>query len=297
MNTVEMVLIIIGVICIILSIVVGHKESETPSAEEISTELTKEQKEKIRNQVGQIIDEEIGGISEKTEAQLDKISNTKILEMNEYADNILGEISRNHNETVFLYDMLNEKAKEIKTTVKDVNNTKRQVEKIQAEVKTSENNNLDNNKPEPEVKPAADIPNTSSDDNISADKNTKDIAKERLMALVQKSNERGINEDGSLKRNSQADKLTNKQAEKQKDNKKQAEPVKTPTKQTKKTTKKKTEEKTDNNKTVQFDPGATNNEKILKLSEMNYSVKDIAKQLNLGIGEVKLVIDLYKGGK
>ena len=41
----------------------------------------------------------------------------------------------------------------------------------------------------------------------------------------------------------------------------------------------------------------SSNEKILKLNEMGVSVKEIAKQLNLGIGEVKLVIDLYKGGK
>ena len=69
-------------------------------------------------------------MSEKTEAALDKISNTKILEMNEYAESVLGEINRNHNETVFLYDMLNEKAKEIKTTVKDVNNAKKRWKKF-----------------------------------------------------------------------------------------------------------------------------------------------------------------------
>ena len=62
--------------------------------------------------------------NDKTEARLDKISNTKILEMNEYADGVLKEINRNHNEVMFMYDMLNEKDKEIKTTVKDVNVTR-----------------------------------------------------------------------------------------------------------------------------------------------------------------------------
>ena len=71
---------------------------------------------------------------------IDRISNTKILEMNEYAENVLGQINRNHNETVFLYDMLNDKAKEVKTTVKDVNTTKRQVERIQAEVAAIDSN-------------------------------------------------------------------------------------------------------------------------------------------------------------
>ena len=104
----------------------------------IPTDLTDEQKNKIKQQVDGIIENQVNGLSEKTEAALDKISNTKILEMNEYAESVLGEINRNHNETVFLYDMLNEKAKEIKTTVKDVNNAKKQVEKIHAEVKESD---------------------------------------------------------------------------------------------------------------------------------------------------------------
>ena len=75
----------------------------------------------------------------------------------------------------------------------------------------------------------------------------------------------------------------------------------------KKTTKKKTTRKTaksaqskesveDILKNVQFEAGETNNQKILKLNELGVPVKDIAKQLNLGVGEVKLVIDLYKGG-
>ncbi len=99
--------------------------------------MTDEQKNKIKQQVDGIIENQVNGLSEKTEAALDKISNTKILEMNEYAESVLGEINRNHNETVFLYDMLNEKAKEIKTTVKDVNNAK-SGGKIHAEVKESD---------------------------------------------------------------------------------------------------------------------------------------------------------------
>lgn len=52
-----------------------------------------------------------------------------------------------------------------------------------------------------------------------------------------------------------------------------------------------------NRQVEKLDPDMSSNEKILKLNEMGVSVKEIAKQLNLGIGEVKLVIDLYKGGK
>lgn len=242
MNAIEIFLIVAGIICVIVSVVMNFSDQSDKKEVTVSTDLTDEQKNKIKQQIDTIIDDQVNGLSEKTEAALDRISNTKILEMNEYAESVLGEINRNHNETVFLYDMLNEKAKEIKTTVKDVNNTKRQVEKIHAEVKASDDVPADNN---------TDVVNESKQQEKDS-KDTKDIAKERLTALNKKNNEKIKSSEGKRKVNRQAEKL---------------------------------------------DPDMSSNEKILKLNEMGVSVKEIAKQLNLGIGEVKLVIDLYKGGK
>lgn len=304
MVAIEIILIIVGIICVIVSLVMNFDNKEDNTGSDIPSELSEEQKNKIKQQIDKMIDEQISGVAEKTEASLDKISNTKILEMNEYAESVLGEINRNHNETVFLYDMLNEKAKEIKSTVKDVNNTKRQVEKIHAEVKNSEENAVcEPDRTEDGKEPAYEQAEHS-------DKNTKDIAKERLAALVKKSNERARTEDGTPKRNVQAEKLENKTTAKTTTDKtatdKTAAAKKTETKQpAKKTTKQTTKqsagkaqdtEKNTDAADIQLDPGLTNNEKILKLDSMGASVKDIAKQLNLGVGEVKLVIDLYKGG-
>lgn len=242
MNAIEIFLIVAGIICVIVSVVMNFSDQSDKKEVTVSTDLTDEQKNKIKQQIDTIIDDQVNGLSEKTEAALDKISNTKILEMNEYAESVLGEINRNHNETVFLYDMLNEKAKEIKTTVKDANNTKRQVEKLHAEVKASDDVPADNN---------TDAVNESKKQEKDS-MDTKDIAKERLTALNKKNNEKIKASEGKRKVNRQVEKL---------------------------------------------DPDMSSNEKILKLNEMGVSVKEIAKQLNLGIGEVKLVIDLYKGGK
>lgn len=299
MVAIEIILIIVGIICVIVSLVMNFDNKEDNTGSDIPSELSEEQKNKIKQQIDKMIDEQISGVAEKTEASLDKISNTKILEMNEYAESVLGEINRNHNETVFLYDMLNEKAKEIKTTVKDVNNTKRQVEKIHAEVKNSEENAVcEPDRTDDGKEPAYEQAEHS-------EKNTKDIAKERLAALVKKSNERARTEDGTPRRNVQAEKLENKTTAKTMTDK-TATAKKTETKQpAKKTTKQTTKqsagkaqdtEKNTDAADIQLDPGLTNNEKILKLDSMGASVKDIAKQLNLGVGEVKLVIDLYKGG-
>ena len=112
----EIFLIAAGVICVVVSVVMSFGDDKENVESSAKSELTQAQLDMVKHQVDEVIKQQISGLSEKTEAALDKISNTKILEMNEYAESVLGEINRNHNEAVFLYDMLNEKSKEVKTT-------------------------------------------------------------------------------------------------------------------------------------------------------------------------------------
>lgn len=128
MGTVAIVLIVIGIICVIISIILGitGNKEQADTASYVSDYDSAKQVSQVSKAIDDIIEKKMQDIEEKTEASLDKISNTKILEMNEYADNVLKEINRNHNEVMFMYDMLNEKDKEIKTTVKSVNATNTQ---------------------------------------------------------------------------------------------------------------------------------------------------------------------------
>lgn len=126
MGTVEIVLLVIGIICVIVGIILGLTDNNEKEATEssVSDYDAASQVRQVAQTIDSIIEKKMQDIEDKTEARLDKISNTKILEMNEYADGVLKEINRNHNEVMFMYDMLNEKDKEIKTTVKDVNVTR-----------------------------------------------------------------------------------------------------------------------------------------------------------------------------
>ena len=128
MGTVEIVLLVIGIICVIVGIILGLTDNNEKEATEssVSDYDAASQVSQVAQTIDSIIEKKMQDIEDKTEARLDKISNTKILEMNEYADGVLKEINRNHNEVMFMYDMLNEKVKEIKTTVKDVNDAKQQ---------------------------------------------------------------------------------------------------------------------------------------------------------------------------
>ena len=126
MGTVEIVLLVIGIICVIVGIILGLTDNNEKEATEssVSDYDAASQVSQVAQTIDSIIEKKMQDIEDKTEARLDKISNTKILEMNEYADGVLKEINRNHNEVMFMYDMLNEKDKEVKTTVKDVNVTR-----------------------------------------------------------------------------------------------------------------------------------------------------------------------------
>lgn len=288
MTAFEVVLLLCGIICVAVSFIMGDSKKKNTDDKDYDANLTEEQKEDIRRQVTDIIDEEMLNASEKTEVSLDKISNTKILEMNEYADNILGEINRNHNEAVFLYDMLNDKAKEVKSTVKDVNVTKKQVEKIQAEVTSAAANPEDDNayadksgdksqrrsehefrSMTPEIVREIDMPVTSeyddSQENDSYGTGGADIndgmdmvSPQELMAVSQML---GQDIQQNIQQNIQ------------------------------------TVSTQDNGMHDNGTHGLNRNDEILSMYESGMDSRQIAKELNLGIGEVRLVIDLYKSTK
>ena len=284
MTAFEVVLLLCGIICVAVSFIMGDSQKKNTDDKNYDANLTEEQKEDIRRQVTDIIDEEMQNASEKTEVSLDKISNTKILEMNEYADNILGEINRNHNEAVFLYDMLNDKAKEVKSTVKDVNVTKKQVEKIQAEVTSAAANPEEDNayadksgdksqrrsehefrSMTPEIVREIDMPVTSEYDDSQEDDSYGTggadindgmdmVSPQELMAVSQM-----LGQD--MQQNIQ------------------------------------TVSAQDNGMHDNGTHGPNRNDEILSMYESGMDSRQIAKELNLGIGEVRLVIDLYKSTK
>lgn len=288
MTAFEVVLLLCGIICVAVSFIMGDSQKKNTDDKDYDANLTEEQKEDIRRQVTDIIDEEMLNASEKTEVSLDKISNTKILEMNEYADNILGEINRNHNEAVFLYDMLNDKAKEVKSTVKDVNVTKKQVEKIQAEVTSAAANPEEDNayadksgdksqhrsehefrSMTPEIVREIDMPVTSeyddSQENDSYGTGGADVndgmdmvSPQELMAVSQML---GQDMQQNIQQNIQ------------------------------------TVSAQDNGMHDNGTHGLNRNDEILSMYESGMDSRQIAKELNLGIGEVRLVIDLYKSTK
>ena len=277
MTGLEIALLTIGLIVIVASFVFSSKSDGDTIHNVKDVTFTDKQKEDIKKQITDILDEQIENVKEQTEISLDKLSNQQMLEMNEYSDNILQEINRNHNEVMFLYDMLNEKKKEINNTVRDMNVTKKEIEK---------------SKTVPKKQTVIDSIKDMSEDTGGF------MASEELLREEQKdvdTRKKDILNQLDAVVEAVSDDVSADLEAVEKKPKKRTSTGRTAAKRMKETVKKETLRE-DNRDPKAFETG-NNNEKILQLSKEGKSNVEIAKELGLGIGEVKLVIDLFKGGK
>ena len=243
MGILEIILLIAGIIIFTGSFFLpfGGKESEGINREAAKEEihgLVEEEMNSVRSQMQDKMEETSEDAVEKAERSLERLTNEKIMAVNEYSDTVLQEIHKNHEEVMFLYDMLNSKHANIKDTVSKMDKVVKAAENKVAEDKVTENKVTENKVTENKVtenKVTEDKPTETG----AASSKTADTAQPE--PLVQPENSPEIGFMGE---------------------------------------------------TVQ--EGQNNNEKILEMHRQGKSTVAIAKELGLGVGEVKLVIDLYK---
>ena len=135
----EIVLLIAGGIIFILSFFIpdkkqasgmqdGNAEGARGLAEGELKGLISQEMDSIRTHVDEVVEEAVTYAMEKTERSLERLSNEKIMAVSEYSDTVLAEIHKNHEEAMFLYDMLNNKHINLKNTVSEVNRTVKEAE-------------------------------------------------------------------------------------------------------------------------------------------------------------------------
>lgn len=242
MGILEIVLLIAGIIIFTGSFFLplgGEKNTgiDKKAAKEEIHGLVEEEMNTVRSKMQDKMEETSEDAIEKAERSLERLTNEKIMAVNEYSDTVLQEIHKNHEEVMFLYDMLNSKHANIKDTVSKMDKAVKAAENKTVENKTAENKTAEN-------KATAD---KNAVDKTAADKTAGTMAEEKIAdtsqteSLIQPENSPEIGFMGE---------------------------------------------------TVQ--EGQNNNEKILEMHRQGKSTVAIAKELGLGVGEVKLVIDLYK---
>ena len=124
MGITEILLLLLGISVFVVSFVVPEKKEKMREADKRLSEaqiqsMLEEQMKSLKIRVSDVVEETTVYAVEKAERSMERLSNEKIMAVNEYSDTVLEAIHKNHEEVVFLYDMLNEKQQSLKETVAD----------------------------------------------------------------------------------------------------------------------------------------------------------------------------------
>ena len=134
MDILEVILLIVGIVIFIGSFLLPAGRSDagridTDAAKQEIHGLIEEEMKTVRAQVQDKVEETSEDVVEKAERSLERLTNEKIMAVNEYSDTVLQEIHKNHEEAMFLYDMLNNKHANIKDTVSKMDKAVKAAEK------------------------------------------------------------------------------------------------------------------------------------------------------------------------
>lgn len=229
------------------------READRRLAEAQVKEQLERQMETVRSQISDVLEERLAYETEKAERTMERISNEKIMAVNEYSDTVLDAIHKNHEEVMFLYDMLSDKQQSLKNMSMEAERRGREV--LQQIRDAEADRQVVEEEGEEDPKAGSFVPFRP------------EPAEGQAVVLPQDSPYvSGANENGeSLSETAQTVSFAADRAD----------------------------------VGLSFanadEDGKNNNERILTLHRAGKSNMAIAKELGLGIGEVKLVIDLFKG--
>ncbi len=135
MSPMEIALLVIGVIIFVISFLMPEvpmkkSERELTAEKEEARRLVEQEVDTMRLRVGEATNETVDFAVGKAERSLEKVSNEKIMAVGEYAETVLEEINKNHQEVMFLYDMLKDKQTDLTNTIREADATVKEIENI-----------------------------------------------------------------------------------------------------------------------------------------------------------------------
>lgn len=321
MTTFEITLILVGIVFLIGSFMVKDKLSINDldkiadmSAEELKV-ITEKEIKNAELAIDGMLDEHIASKTDETKRDLEKETNSKIMAINEYSDTVLDSINKSHNEIMFLYSMLNDKHEELTRLSGNIEKITAQAKKTFESVEASKINNL-SNKTVLNAKPvvnAAPVSNRqavtesrgiTSSDIVTGTKNTASVKNQNVSAqnmMSQHAAAQNIMSQNTVVRNTAVPNtvVPNMAAQ---NAVVQNVAVSNMTAQNMTASNTAMQSRNLSDTDVQsgrvYDISEINhNPQILRLYKSGKNIVEIAKELGLGKGEVKLVIDLYNEGK
>lgn len=139
MTGMEIALLILGIIVFIASFIVPETmytpdEETVKLSEEKINEMVDGKIRDAKDQIQDTIDETISYAMEKAERSLERVSNEKITAVSEFSETVLSDINKNHQEVMFMYDMLHDKQKNLRETVIQADKTNAMAKETKTEL-------------------------------------------------------------------------------------------------------------------------------------------------------------------
>ena len=120
----EIVLIVAGFAAIILGYLLPASkeldEEDKLLMEREIRELVRREVEDQKETIETMVDDTVDLSLDRTERAMERISNEKLSAIGEYSDTVINDIHKNHDEVMFIYDMLNDKHKNLTSVVSEV---------------------------------------------------------------------------------------------------------------------------------------------------------------------------------
>ena len=294
MEVYQIILLILGIVIFVLSFIIPEKigaHFDRKETEQEVKELLDGEVKKAIDKLESQADETVGEAVDRAERSLERISNEKIMAVNEYSDTVLSDIHKNHEEVVFLYSMLDDKHTNLKEIVANVEQTTKDVqstmsdmvrlrntteELIQNQFLQAEQQKIVYENPYNQevvstdtVQPVEESPLQGVvTEQVVVKKDEDEPTIEQLVLALEEFSQKPVDTGRTVKKSSE----TKKTKSKTRKNSKELPEIQT------------------------RDAKGNHNDTILKLHKEGKSNVAIAKELGLGVGEVKLVIDLFRQG-
>ncbi len=289
MTIMEMILLIIGIVAFAAGfrIPVSREEKmegQFPEAEEEIQKLVKIQVDEAASRITDSVDETVSLAADQAQRSMEKLTNEKIMAINEYADSVLGDIHKNHEEVVFMYDMLNDKQTTLKNTVREVEQTAKSVTKAAQEARQTAQTAEETAQTAVETvqKALETVQESMAAAPDKKEETFRPLVIQEMPVGAADTMQELISSDINEQKKSASKSVKKKKAEEQADEKAAKGILPVPELITTDTPE---GENTERNR----------NDEILALHKAGKSNMAIARELGLGVGEVKLVIDLFKG--
>ena len=241
MEPITIIMILLGVALLIGSCFLPKEENGEVNYDEVvnrlaKRELTKEETERIRQTVDQIVSDKTEEVIIKTDDYLSQVANEKIMAVDEFSKQILERLDKNNSDIMFLYNMVSDSKEELKSEISKAEKVKEALKRSVEESEVVSPAVTKEKKPQQKHQPVTPVPKAAPKKSVVKNERTESKSTDDIAALLAAtvSMEQPVAGEGDLPK-----------------------------------------------------------EKILALYKEGKSIRDISRELGMGQGEVKLVIDLY----